>query len=68
MTDMGGLSENPLVSIIIPAVDRIKTLETSLASISGQIYKKLEVIVVDGKSMKSHLIERVCKKPDYLKG
>ena len=35
MTDMTGLSENPPVSVIIPAVDRIKTLETSLASISG---------------------------------
>ena len=42
--------EGPLVSIITPVLNRIETIEASLASVSNQTYRPIEHIVVDGGS------------------
>lgn len=50
------MKNEPLVSIIIPTKNSEKTLETCLKSIENQIYKKLEVIVVDSYSKDKTLV------------
>jgi glycosyltransferase involved in cell wall biosynthesis len=42
--------ERPLVSIITPVLNRIDTIEASLASVSNQTYGHIEHILVDGGS------------------
>lgn len=41
---------NPLVSVVIPAYNRLQTLPATLASVWAQAYAPLEVIVVDDGS------------------
>lgn len=41
---------NPLVSVIIPTKNSEKFLENCLKSLSKQVYKNIEVVVVDGGS------------------
>jgi len=45
------MSEEPLVSIIIPTFNSERTLEPTLQSIKNQSYNKIEVIVVDKGSL-----------------
>src|SRR6266511_2126965 len=42
--------DRPLVSIITPALNRVETLGTCLASVASQTYEPIEHIVVDGGS------------------
>lgn len=56
------LSENPLVSIIIPVHGRTSHLEMALASIGKQTYERIEAIVVDDKSPEREEILRICGK------
>lgn len=49
--DLPTLSENALVSVIVPTKDRLALLNDALVSIYGQTYKNWEVIVInDGGS------------------
>lgn len=41
---------NPLVSVVIPVYNAEKTIESTLDSVTNQIYKNLEVLVVDDGS------------------
>ena len=47
------MSENPLISVIIPAHNASKFIERTLKSVSDQSYKELEVIIVDDGSTDS---------------
>lgn len=40
----------PLVSVIIPTYNRVKTLPTAVESVLGQTYGNVEVIIVDDGS------------------
>ncbi|MBU4274266.1 glycosyltransferase [Patescibacteria group bacterium] len=42
--------DNPLVSVIIPTKNSLKTIEECLISIKEQSYKNIEIIVVDNNS------------------
>ncbi|HEY9770410.1 MAG TPA: glycosyltransferase family 2 protein [Coleofasciculaceae cyanobacterium] len=44
------LSEQPLVSVIIPTYDRAKIIDISLKSVFNQSYQNIEIIVVDDHS------------------
>lgn len=44
------LKSTPLVSVIIPAYNTAKTIETCIKSMLGQTYKNIEIIINDGKS------------------
>lgn len=44
-------SEKPLVSIIIPTRNSIRTIGTCLKSIKNQTYENIEIIIVDGSSV-----------------
>lgn len=50
--------ERPLVSIVTPVLNRVETIDTCLASVTGQTYPQIEHIVVDGGSTDGTL-ERV---------
>ena len=43
-------SEEPLVSIVTPVLDRAGTIELALRSVAAQTYANVEHIVVDGLS------------------
>lgn len=56
------MSENPLVSVLIPAHGKLPFLDETLISINKQTYRNLEVIIVDDRSQidlekSSHKIE-----------
>lgn len=57
---MKKLSRKPLVSIIIPTRNSIRTIEEALKSIKKQTYKSIEIIVVDQLS-KDHTLSIVQK-------
>ena len=67
--------EQPLVSIIIPTKNSNKFLEKCLKSIRNQVYKNIEIIVVDNNST-DRTLETARKYacviftffPDVLKG
>jgi len=44
------LSDQPLVSIIVPSFNQGRYIRDTIASILGQTYRNLEIIVVDGAS------------------
>ncbi|MBW4618435.1 MAG: glycosyltransferase [Cyanosarcina radialis HA8281-LM2] len=44
------LSENPLVSVVIPTFNRADLIDISLSSAMGQSYRNIEIIVVDDGS------------------
>lgn len=44
---------NPLVSVVIPVYNAEKTIESTLDSVTNQIYKNLEVLVIDDGSTDS---------------
>ena len=45
--------DEPLVSVVIPTYNSSATLETCLDSIKRQVYKNIEVIIVDNFSKDS---------------
>jgi glycosyltransferase involved in cell wall biosynthesis len=50
MIELPPLSENPLVSVIVPSFNQGAFIKSALDSILSQDYRPLEVIVVDGAS------------------
>jgi len=42
--------ENPLVSVVVPTKNSLKTIEACLESIKNQTYQNIEIIVVDNNS------------------
>lgn len=44
------MSTTPLISIIIPTLNAADTITECLISISGQTYKAVEIIIIDGNS------------------
>jgi len=54
--------ENSLVSIIIPTKNSSQYLATCLQKIKTQRYKRIEVIIVDGKSSDIHTLKELAKK------
>src|SRR5215207_3330029 len=44
------MSSTPLVSIIVPTLNQARFIEQTLASITGQNWPRLELIVIDGGS------------------
>lgn len=63
------ISDNELVSIVIPVLDGDKFIENCIASVLNQSYKNLEVIVLDaGSSDKtSHVVSEMAEKDKRLK-
>lgn len=56
------IDTRPLVSIIIPTKDRAESLVDTLAAISNQDYKKIEIVISDsGKFPVRPIIERIAK-------
>lgn len=41
---------NPLISIVIPVLNRVEYIEDTIISAINQTYKNIEIIVVDNKS------------------
>lgn len=66
LNSVSRLSDEPLVSIIIPVHERADVLEVALASMKEQTYRSLELIVVDDKSRNKGEIERICRKASAL--
>lgn len=56
------LSEEPLVSVVIPTNNRPEQLLEALQSIHDQSYSNLEIIVVDDNSETSVLNESICSR------
>lgn len=54
---------NPLVSVVIPAFNRERTISNCLNSVLGQTYKDIEVVVVDDCST-DHTVQVVRNHPD----
>jgi glycosyltransferase involved in cell wall biosynthesis len=42
--------ERPLVSVVVPTLNSVRTIETCLRSIQGQTYERVELIVIDNFS------------------
>ena len=58
-------AENPLVSIITVALNRAATVERTIESVLGQIYRPIEYIVIDGGS-RDGTVELIAKHADRL--
>jgi len=59
----------PLISVIIPAHNNEKTIETAILSMTGQTYPNLEVIVVDDHSTDAtpEIVKKIAQKyPNVL--
>lgn len=58
------MSNQPLISIIIPSYNKVKYIEKTLSSIVNQSYKNIEVIIQDGGSNDGTLtiIKKYAKK------
>lgn len=50
MTELSKLSDNPLVSVVIPTKNRAKEIPLMLDSLVKQNYRNFEVVIVDGGS------------------
>ena len=55
MKDIQDPSSNPLVSIIVPTLNRNKFIQRCVKSILGQTYRNLECVIVDGGSVDGSL-------------
>jgi hypothetical protein len=55
-------TDDPLVTVIVPAFNAASTLKVTLASISAQTYEKFEIIIVDDGSDDdtAHLAHQFC--------
>jgi glycosyltransferase involved in cell wall biosynthesis len=52
---------NPLISIIIPTYNRLDYLEEAVKSVVNQVYKNIEILVIDDGS-KNNYAEIICNK------
>lgn len=58
------MSEDPLVSVVVPTLNSEKTLEKCLISVKNQCYPQIELIVVDGGSTDrtAEIADKYCDK------
>lgn len=63
------MSSGPLVSVIIPAYNGEKTIEYALTSLVEQVYKPLEIIVIDDCSNDGikGIVKRFCKRDQRIR-
>lgn len=52
----------PLISVVIPTLNRTDLLENAISSVEAQTYKNIEIIVVDDFSSKEIPVERFIEK------
>ena len=50
MGDIEQGQTTPLVSVVIPILNEVRTIDDTLASVLGQTYRHIEVLAVDGMS------------------
>lgn len=63
------MGSGPLVSVIIPAYNGKKTIEHALTSVVRQVYRPLEIIVIDdcSKDGTKDIVKRFCKRDQRIR-